>query len=195
MSLQRPANTSPTPGPSRSLRDFEIGKPLGKGKFGRVYLARLKSSSFVLALKCLDRAGVESNPQVERQVAREIEVSCLYTTIQISRLTPTQIMQSLRHPHIIRIYDYFADDQNLYLMLEYAHGEMYKQLLKRGRFSERRSAVYAAQVASGLQYLHERNVIHRDIKPENLLIGMDGGVRIADFGWSVHSPGGRWVSR
>lgn len=166
------------------MSDFEIGKPLGKGtsgrsqltagKFGRVYLARVKSSSFVLALKCLDRAEVEHNPQVERQVAREI-----------------QIMQSLSHPNIIRLYDYFADSKNLYLMLEYAgQGELYRQLSKRGRFSNRRSATYAKQVAAGLQYLHERDVIHRDIKPENLLLGMDGQIRIGDFGWSVHSPEG-----
>lgn len=45
-----------------------------------------------------------------------------------------------------------------------------------------------SQVAAGLAYLHEHNVIHRDIKPENLLLGMEGEIKIGDFGWSVHSP-------
>lgn len=42
--------------------------------------------------------------------------------------------------------------------------------------------------------MHEHNVIHRDIKPENLLLGMEGEIKIGDFGWSVYSPEERWVS-
>lgn len=50
-------------------------------------------------------------------------------------------MQGLRHPNIVRLYDYFSDDKNLYLMLEFAgQGELYKQLVKRGRLGEHRSA-------------------------------------------------------
>jgi len=86
-------------------------------------------------------------------------------------------------------------------MLEYAgKGELFKQLAKVGHFSERRSArvsywghdeadmQYTLQVARGLAYLHSKNVIHRDLKPENLLLGLNGEIKIGDFGWSVHSP-------
>jgi serine/threonine protein kinase len=90
-------------------------------------------------------------------------------------------------------------------MLEYAgKGELFKQLAKLGKFSERRSAKvstrnqdcccflltvkYTLQVARGLLYLHSKNVIHRDLKPENLLLGLNGEIKIGDFGWSVHSP-------
>jgi aurora kinase len=52
---------------------------------------------------------------------------------------------------------------------------------------------YIRQVAAGLAYLHEHNIIHRDIKPENLLLGMEGEIKIGDFGWSVHSPEERYV--
>jgi len=44
------------------------------------------------------------------------------------------------------------------------------------------------QIADALHYCHQKNVLHRDIKPENLLVGENGLVKIADFGWSVHSP-------
>ncbi|KAL1407950.1 spindle assembly checkpoint kinase [Vanrija albida] len=175
--LLDPARGGPQPtrqGSTRRLRDFEIGRPLGKGHFGKVYLAKHRSQGFIVALKCLERAAVEGDAAVERQVMREIE-----------------IMSELRHPNIIRLYDYFSDDKHLYLMMEFAgQGELYKQLAKRGRFSERRAAKIVAQVADGLAYLHAKNVIHRDIKPENLLVGMDGEVKIGDFGWSVYSPHG-----
>jgi serine/threonine protein kinase len=87
------------------------------------------------------------------------------------------------------------------MMMEYAgQGEVFKHLAKSGKFSEKRSSrvgsllsdsideKYIRQVAAGLAYLHENNVIHRDIKPENLLLGMEGEIKIGDFGWSVHSP-------
>ncbi|RSH90483.1 spindle assembly checkpoint kinase [Saitozyma podzolica] len=162
-------------GPSAnwSLRDFDIGKPLGKGHFGRVYLARVKSPAdpFILVLKCLPKDEVISKG-VQTQVRREIE-----------------IMQQLRHPNIVRLYGWFHDANRIFLMMEFAgHGEVFKHLRKARRFSEKRSSKYIRQIADGLAYLHSKNVIHRDIKPENLLLGMNGEIKIGDFGWSVHAP-------
>lgn len=49
------------------------------------------------------------------------------------------------------------------------------------------------ELADALRYCHEKKVIHRDIKPENLLLGLQGELKIADFGWSVHAPSLRYV--
>lgn len=56
-----------------------------------------------------------------------------------------------------------------------------------------RTAEFTTQLADAILYCHKKNVIHRDIKPENLLLGKKGELKIADFGWSVHTPLSRSV--
>lgn len=167
-----------------SLSQFEIGRPLGKGKFGRVYLARTKASpsshpghqGYVVALKCVYKKELVEN-KVDLQLRREIE-----------------IQMNLRHPNVLRMFGYFHDPGRIFMMLEFAgRGELFKILSKlpERRFDEATAAKYIAQIADALQYLHSKHIIHRDIKPENLLVGIRGEVKIADFGWSVHAPGNR----
>jgi len=157
-----------------SLADFDIGKPLGNGKFGKVYLAREKKSHFIVALKVLYK-GQLSKAGVEHQLRREIEIQA-----------------HLRHPNILRLYGYFYDQTRIYLILEFAaKGELYKELQKAGKFDEKRSAKYIRSLAEALNYCHTKHVIHRDIKPENLLLDLKGELKIADFGWSVHAPHSR----
>lgn len=153
---------------------FEIGKPLGKGKFGRVYLAREKTSGFVCALKVLHKSELQQG-KVEKQVRREIE-----------------IQSNLAHPNILRLFGHFHDSKRIFLILEFAgRGELYKHLRKEQRFPEWKAAQYIAQMAAALKYLHKKHVIHRDIKPENILVGIHGEIKISDFGWSVHAPNNR----
>mmetsp|Transcript_1897 Transcript_1897/g.2260 ORF Transcript_1897/g.2260 Transcript_1897/m.2260 type:complete len:341 (-) Transcript_1897:19-1041(-) len=157
-----------------TLNDFEIGKPLGRGKFGKVYLAREKKTKYIVALKVLQKSQL-LKAGVEHQLRREIE-----------------IQSHLRHKNILRMFGYFYDNKRIYIILEYAPGgELYKLLTSRGRFSERTSARYISDLSQALAYCHNKHVIHRDIKPENLLMGAKGDLKIADFGWSVHAPTSR----
>ncbi|KAG2768966.1 hypothetical protein Pcac1_g19811 [Phytophthora cactorum] len=82
------------------LSDFEIGKPLGKGKFGNVYLAREKQSKYVVALKVLNKQQLMKS-SMEHQLRREIE-----------------IQSHLRHKSILRLYGYFYDTKRVYLIIE-----------------------------------------------------------------------------
>jgi len=156
------------------LSDFEIGRPLGKGKFGNVYLAREAKSKYIVALKVLFKSQLVKN-NVQHQLRREIEIQA-----------------HLQHPNILRLFGYFYDEARVYLILEFApQGELYKKLKKEGKFTNDQSASYILQMIDALEFCHNKNVIHRDIKPENILVGYFGELKIADFGWSVHAPSSR----
>lgn len=164
----------PPPPKQFHLGMFEIGRPLGKGKFGRVYLARERNSGFVCALKVLHKNELQHGG-VERQVRREIE-----------------IQSNLRHPNILQLYGHFHDSKRVFLILEIAgKGELYKHLRKETKFPEWKAAQYIAQMAAALKYMHKKHVMHRDIKPENILMGIHGEIKLSDFGWSVHAPNNR----
>jgi len=94
-----------------SIDDFEVGKPLGRGKFGRVYLARERQNNFIVALKCISKEKL-IKWNVEHQLRREIE-----------------IQTHLDHENILKLYGFFWDHRRIYLILEYAPGgEVYKEL-------------------------------------------------------------------
>jgi serine/threonine protein kinase len=157
-----------------SLKDIDVGRRLGAGKFGAVYVARERRTGFIFALKVLDKQQLIKH-RVEHQLRREIE-----------------IQSHCRHVNILRLYSFFHDEKRVYLMLEMAPGgELYALLQSRGTFSEARSAWYFKQMAEAIQYCHTKHIIHRDIKPENILIGLKDTLKIADFGWAVHAPSSR----
>ncbi|KAL1543449.1 Serine/threonine-protein kinase Aurora-3 [Salvia divinorum] len=153
-----------------SLSDFDVGKPLGKGRFGRVYLAREIKSKYIVALKVIFKEQIEKHG-LQHQLRREME-----------------IQTALRHPNVLRLHGWFHDNERIFLILEYAHGgELYRQLRKLGHLTETQAATYIASLTEALLYCHDKHVIHRDIKPENLLLDHEGRLKIADFGWSVQS--------
>lgn len=154
--------------------DFEIGRRLGRGQFGKVYLAREKSSNMIVALKVLEKEQL-SREGIEHQLRAEIEIQA-----------------NLRHPNILRLYNWFHDDTRVYLILEYAaNGETYERLRQGNHFSENITAKYIGSLASALHHCHKNGVIHRDIKPENLLLDLDDQIKISDFGWAAHTKSKR----
>jgi aurora kinase len=95
----------------------------------------------------------------------------------------------LNHPNIIKLYNFFVDSDNIYLLLEPCLGnDLYKKLKSAPEgLQEKEIAGILKQVCQAVEYMHQNDIIHRDIKAENVLFH-ENVVKICDFGWAIHSP-------
>lgn len=97
------------------------------------------------------------------------------------------IMKKIRHINIVMLYDTVIDTANkyIYLILEYCEkGDFYK-FQNHKPIAEMHVQKYMRQLIRALQYLYDiHNIVHRDIKPQNLLMGVDGNIKLADFGFA-----------
>lgn len=150
--------------------DYEILKPIGKGKFAIVYRALRRSDNLIVALKKINVDAID-------QKARD---KCL---------KEVGLLQSLDHPNVIRYLDSFITDNDLVIIVEWAAaGDLKRQLRKaqeRGvGFEERMIWKYFSQIADAIKHMHERRIMHRDLKPANIFLTLDGTVKVGDLGLS-----------
>ncbi|KAJ3681408.1 hypothetical protein LUZ60_015897 [Juncus effusus] len=150
-----------------TIEDFEIIKPISRGAFGRVFLAKKRVTGDLFAIKVLKKADMIRKNAVE------------------SILAERNILISARNPFVVRFFYSFTCRENLYLVMEYLNGgDLYSLLRNLGCLDEDMARTYIAEVVLALEYLHSLNVIHRDLKPDNLLISRDGHIKLTDFGLS-----------
>lgn len=97
--------------------------------------------------------------------------------------TEARAAAKLSHPNIVNVYDVGEDKDVQYIVMEYVHGDTLKQVIVNGApFDAVVTLSVAVQMASALAHAHKNGVIHRDIKPHNILVGVDGTIKITDFG-------------
>ncbi|KAK8587158.1 hypothetical protein V6N13_086162 [Hibiscus sabdariffa] len=150
-----------------SIDDFEIIKPISRGAFGRVFLAKKRTTGDLFAIKVLKKADMIRKNAVE------------------SILAERDILISVRNPFVVRFFYSFTCSENLYLVMEYLNGgDLYSLLRNLGCLDEEVARVYIAELVLALEYLHSLHVVHRDLKPDNLLIAHDGHIKLTDFGLS-----------
>ncbi|XP_066356219.1 probable serine/threonine protein kinase IRE isoform X2 [Miscanthus floridulus] len=150
-----------------SIEDFEIIKPISRGAFGRVFLAKKRVTGDLFAIKVLRKADMIRKNAVE------------------SILAERDILISARNPFVVRFFYSFTCRENLYLVMEYLNGgDLYSLLRNLGCLDEDLARTYIAELVLALEYLHSMSVIHRDLKPDNLLISRDGHIKLTDFGLS-----------
>lgn len=161
-----------------NLRDFDIGDMLGSGAFGYVYKVVHKTSKRIFALKVIEKGKIRKN-KMEKQIQNEVK-----------------IMYSLDCENVVRLFNHFEDDENLYLVMEFAEeGQLMNKIKKAPskKLPEAVAAAYIRDLVKALDYIHNLSppIIHRDIKPENLLVSANNTVKLGDFGWSNYSEDSR----
>jgi len=150
------------------LGRYEIVAELGKGAMGVVYRANDPMLNRMVAIKTIntEEAGHEGMAEYEARFYTEAKAA-----------------GGLNHPNIIIIYDIGKSGHLVYMAMEYIEGQELREMLTDGQPIPVAKAVdFAAQVADGLAYAHQHQVVHRDIKPANIMITPDGRAKIADFG-------------
>lgn len=132
-----------------STSDFQIGKCMGDGKFGKVFPCRHKHSGVLFALKEIQKDVIKSN-KMENQLAWEIKLQSFF-----------------HHPNIVKLYGFFADKNKIYLLMEYMEeGSLFEYLKKfKNGLPEDQVSRRMKEMCSAVAYLHDLEVAHRDIKP------------------------------
>ena len=146
---------------------FEILKTLGKGFFGSVFLAQKKDTKELFALKVISKADI-----IKKKFLDNIK-------------NEKEILLKINHPFVVKMEYCFASPTYIFFAMAFKQGgELYRHLKKQQKFEEKVAKFYAAQIISGLSYLHKNNIMYRDMKPENILLDESGNVALADFGIS-----------
>ncbi|KAF9078306.1 hypothetical protein BDP27DRAFT_1280773 [Rhodocollybia butyracea] len=156
-----PRRTIPKFGP------YLLLQTLGEGEFGKVKLGLHSTWGEEVAVKLIRRGNVDSAVRMSK-VEREIEV-----------------LRTLKHPNIVRLYDVIETDKYIGIIIEYASGgELFDHILAHRYLREKDAAKLFSQLISGVWYIHQKKIVHRDLKLENLLLDRHRNVIITDFGFA-----------
>lgn len=173
------------PDDPKFIGPWVIGECVGKGASGHVKVARHRRTGEYAAVKILPLQPVfDSRNSLATQQAKS-EKQRLGIDREIT------MMKLMNHPNIMRIYDVYEGEQELYLILEYVKGgELFDFLVNRGRLGPLEALSFFKQIIYGLNYAHSFSIIHRDLKPENILIkSLNPPVlKIADWGMAAFAP-------
>lgn len=109
-------------------------------------------------------------------------------------------MAQLDHPHILKLYEYFEDDKNYYIITELCTGgELFDKIIEKEFYTEQEAAHVFRQFMLGINYCHANGIVHRDLKPENFLYETkepNSDIKIIDFGLSkIFRPGQTGVNK
>lgn len=148
------------------LKDrYKILEKIGRGAIATVWLALDRETNDTVAIKVIENVIDEEKEFVTR-FRRE-----------------AKILNDLNDPRIVRIYDFGAEDDLIFIVMEHVAGKTVAELIREtGPMDVHDALSIVRKVAEGLKVTSRRKILHRDIKPHNLMVTVDGGVKIMDFG-------------
>lgn len=149
---------------ARDVGPYHIESVVGSGAMGTVYRAVHVGLDRAVALKVLRRDMLE-DPDAVRRFLRE-----------------GRSLARLDHPHIVSVYDAGEIDQVYYLAMKYLQGKTLQALIAdSGALDDARVIRMGVQLATALEYAHERDVVHLDVKPANVIVGEGDWATLTDF--------------
>ncbi|ETN38512.1 uncharacterized protein HMPREF1541_06547 [Cyphellophora europaea CBS 101466] len=146
--------------------NYTVGRLVGKGSFGKVYLARndlINGSKVVL----------KASSKEDHNLAKEVHWHRQFV-----------------HPHIARLYEVIVTELNVYLVLEYCPGnELYDHICRHGPLAVEKAQKIFTQLVGAVAYIHSKSCVHRDLKLENVLLDKRDNVKLIDFGFTREYEG------
>lgn len=159
----------------QQLGKYRLVRLLGQGGFADVYLGEHLHLNSQAAIKVMHTHLVQEDWASFRREARMIA--------------------GLMHPHIVRLLDFDVEAGVPFLVMQFApNGTLRTRHARGSQLAPAIMLPYVQQVASALQYVHDRRLVHRDIKPENLLIGAENEILLSDFGVAIMAQSSRQQS-
>lgn len=153
------------------LGPYILMKPLGTGRTAKVWLATKVETNQQVAIKSINKAQFEANPNLAMKTQREIS-----------------LMRLVDHPHLLKLLDVLESPRHMYIVSEYAsNGELFDYLVSKKFLSQEEAMHFFRQLIFGLEYLHNLGICHRDLKPENILLDEQFSIKIADFGFARYA--------
>ncbi|PFH58098.1 hypothetical protein XA68_14143 [Ophiocordyceps unilateralis] len=150
----------------RSVGNYSVGRLIGKGSFGKVYLASHKLTNG-------SKVVLKSAHKTDTNLAREIHHHRQFV-----------------HPHIARLYEVIVTESLIWMVLEYCSGdELYNYLLEHGPLPVPKVQKIFAQLVGAVSYVHLQSCVHRDLKLENILLDRHENVKLVDFGFTREYEG------
>ncbi|KAH8397700.1 hypothetical protein KR215_010098 [Drosophila sulfurigaster] len=153
------------------ITDYEILEKLGAGSYATVYKTRHKKQRTYHAIKY-------------------VEMSSLSQSSRDNLITEIRLLRDLKHKYIVTLQDFFWDDKNIYILLEYCNaGNLSAFIRTKKALPESTCRYFLRQLAAAVQYLRANDISHFDLKPQNLLLTRSTNnvsLKVADFGFAQH---------
>uniref|UniRef100_A0A914Z6F0 non-specific serine/threonine protein kinase n=1 Tax=Panagrolaimus superbus TaxID=310955 RepID=A0A914Z6F0_9BILA len=154
---------------------YILEQKIGVGASGTVFTARCLSGSSEGKLVAVKRMAFKSQPKKDML------------------LTEIKVMQLYQHPNIVNYHESFlVEEDDLWVVMDYLEGGNLTDVVVKTELDEGQISSILCECLKALHFLHSRSIIHRDIKSDNVLLGLDGSVKLTDFGFCAQiQPGGK----